>query len=75
MLKNFDIKQDAASPIIELIAHVHGNLLEINLYWAGKGSIYNPPASNGPLLSAISVIPSKQFALFVKFHRSHLYFF
>ncbi|KAF2302182.1 hypothetical protein GH714_033634 [Hevea brasiliensis] len=57
VLKNFDIKQDAASPIIELIAHVHGNLLEINLYWAGKGSIYNPPASNGPLLSAISVIP------------------
>ncbi|KAJ9183155.1 hypothetical protein P3X46_007058 [Hevea brasiliensis] len=32
--------------------------IQIHLYWAGKGSLYNPPALNGPLLSAISVIPS-----------------
>ncbi|XP_038691943.1 probable leucine-rich repeat receptor-like serine/threonine-protein kinase At3g14840 [Tripterygium wilfordii] len=36
---------------------VDDNLLEIHLFWAGKGSIYNPPYLNGPLISAISVIP------------------
>lgn len=39
--------------------NVQDNLLQIHLYWAGKGSLNNPPALNGPLLSAISVVPSK----------------
>ncbi|KAK3032705.1 hypothetical protein RJ639_035149 [Escallonia herrerae] len=30
--------------------------LRIHLYWAGKGSVFNPPATNGPLISAISVV-------------------
>ncbi|KAJ0081405.1 hypothetical protein Patl1_09763 [Pistacia atlantica] len=35
--------------------YVHGNLLEIRLFWAGKRSIYDPLDLNGPLISAISV--------------------
>ncbi|KAK3036931.1 hypothetical protein RJ639_030896 [Escallonia herrerae] len=31
--------------------------LRIHLYWAGKGSFLIPPATNGPLISAISVTP------------------
>ncbi|CAK7344982.1 unnamed protein product [Dovyalis caffra] len=34
---------------------IHNGSLEIKFYWAGKGSLYNPPAINGPLISAISV--------------------
>ncbi|KAL9398045.1 hypothetical protein Peur_007006 [Populus x canadensis] len=35
--------------------------LEIHFFWTGKGSLYNPPAINGPLISAISVtrVPRK----------------
>ncbi|XP_034920171.2 probable LRR receptor-like serine/threonine-protein kinase At1g53440 [Populus alba] len=35
--------------------------LEIHIFWTGKGSLYNPPAINGPLISAISVtrVPRK----------------
>ena len=36
------------------------HLLTIDFFWAGKGSLYNPPALNGPLVSAISVTPSKK---------------
>ena len=35
------------------------NPLEIHFFWAGKGSLRNPPALKGPLVSAISVTPSK----------------
>uniref|UniRef100_A0A6N2K3T8 non-specific serine/threonine protein kinase n=1 Tax=Salix viminalis TaxID=40686 RepID=A0A6N2K3T8_SALVM len=34
------------------------NPLEIHFFWAGKGSLFNPPALNGPLVSAISVTPN-----------------
>ncbi|KAB5518991.1 hypothetical protein DKX38_023310 [Salix brachista] len=34
------------------------NPLEIHFFWAGKGSLYNPPALIGPLVSAISVTPN-----------------
>ncbi|CAK7344966.1 unnamed protein product [Dovyalis caffra] len=34
---------------------IHDGSLEIQFFWAGKGSLYNPPAINGPLVSAISV--------------------
>ncbi|KAK2992259.1 hypothetical protein RJ640_005746 [Escallonia rubra] len=33
------------------------HMLRIHLYWAGKGSLLTPPATNGPLISAISVTP------------------
>ncbi|KAF9664408.1 hypothetical protein SADUNF_Sadunf16G0015900 [Salix dunnii] len=32
--------------------------LEIHFFWAGKGSLANPAALNGPLVSAISVTPN-----------------
>ncbi|KAG5252456.1 LRR receptor serine/threonine-protein kinase [Salix suchowensis] len=34
------------------------NPLEIHFFWAGKGSLANPAALNGPLVSAISVTPN-----------------
>ncbi|CAK7344960.1 unnamed protein product [Dovyalis caffra] len=36
-------------------AKINNGSLEIQLFWAGKGSLYNPPAINGPLIAAISV--------------------
>ncbi|KAI5583401.1 hypothetical protein BDE02_06G011900 [Populus trichocarpa] len=40
---------------------IHDGSLEIHFFWTGKGSLYNPPAINGPLISAISVtrVPRK----------------
>ncbi|XP_011008986.1 PREDICTED: probable LRR receptor-like serine/threonine-protein kinase At1g53430 isoform X2 [Populus euphratica] len=40
---------------------IHDGSLEIRFFWTGKGSLYNPPAINGPLISAISVtrVPRK----------------
>ncbi|OAY28984.1 probable LRR receptor-like serine/threonine-protein kinase At1g53420 isoform X2 [Manihot esculenta] len=62
--KDFEIKGWSGGPNQEMTlefpyTNVQDNLLQIHLYWAGKGSLNNPPALNGPLLSAISVIPSK----------------
>ncbi|KAL5771681.1 hypothetical protein ACOSP7_015835 [Xanthoceras sorbifolium] len=58
--KDFNIKQNARGPnkkwTENFTALVEHNLLEIRLFWAGKGSMYNPPLLNGPLISAISVI-------------------
>nr|AMM42839.1 LRR-RLK [Vernicia fordii] len=60
-LKDFNIKEEAGGPYKaftkELWAIVKDNLLEIHFYWAGKGSLYNPPALNGPLVSAIDIAP------------------
>jgi hypothetical protein len=36
-------------------AKINEGSLEIKLFWAGKGSLYNPPGINGPLIEAISV--------------------
>ncbi|KAH7572637.1 hypothetical protein JRO89_XS04G0284300 [Xanthoceras sorbifolium] len=59
--KDYNIKQRARGPNKicneTFTAHVKDNLLEIRLFWAGKGSMYNPPSLNGPLISAISVTP------------------
>ncbi|XP_068323476.1 probable LRR receptor-like serine/threonine-protein kinase At1g53430 [Pyrus communis] len=61
-LNNFDIRKKAGSvekPIpVNLSAEVvhDSDLLEIHLYWRGKGSI-SWPSFNGPLISAISVTP------------------
>ncbi|XP_034916248.1 probable LRR receptor-like serine/threonine-protein kinase At1g53440 isoform X4 [Populus alba] len=61
-LKDFNIKEKANGtneahkekfPVI-----VDDHPLEIHFFWAGKGSLYNPPALNGPLVSAISVTPN-----------------
>ncbi|CAK7344972.1 unnamed protein product [Dovyalis caffra] len=42
---------------------IHNGSLEIQFLWAGKGSLYNPPAINGPLISAISVTKAVVFCL------------
>ncbi|KAL5769274.1 hypothetical protein ACOSQ2_016057 [Xanthoceras sorbifolium] len=61
VLRDFNIKEKAKGPnkiwIETFTANVQDNLLEIRLFWAGKGSLYNPPLLNGPLISAISVTP------------------
>ncbi|TXG69726.1 hypothetical protein EZV62_004661 [Acer yangbiense] len=59
--KDYNIKERAGGPnkICNeyLNATVSDHTLEIRLFWAGKGSMYNPPSLNGPLISAISVTP------------------
>ncbi|KAH9659129.1 non-specific serine/threonine protein kinase [Citrus sinensis] len=61
MRKDFNIKEVARHSnnvtIQNFTASVHEHLLEIELFWAGKGSLYNPPYFHGPLISAISVTP------------------
>ncbi|GAY69082.1 hypothetical protein CUMW_269270 [Citrus unshiu] len=62
--KDFNIKEMARHSnnvtIQNFTASVHEHLLEIELFWAGKGSLYNPPYFHGPLISAISVTPNFQ---------------
>ncbi|KAH9699011.1 putative LRR receptor-like serine/threonine-protein kinase [Citrus sinensis] len=62
MRKDFNIKEVARHSnnvtIQNFTASVHDHLLEIELFWAGKGSLLNPPSFQGPLISAISVTPS-----------------
>ncbi|KAK4837216.1 hypothetical protein QYF36_003706 [Acer negundo] len=59
--KDYNIKDRAGGPNKicneSFPATVYDNMLEIRLFWAGKGSAYNPPSLNGPLISAISVKP------------------
>ncbi|KAM1005296.1 hypothetical protein ACFX13_005430 [Malus domestica] len=43
--------------IVSHSAEVVSDLLEIHLYWPGKGTQDDPPTFNGPLISAISVNP------------------
>ncbi|KAL9416765.1 hypothetical protein AB3S75_039870 [Citrus x aurantiifolia] len=62
--KDFNIKEMARHSnnvtIQNFTASVQKHLLEIELFWAGKGSILNPPYFHGPLISAISVDPNFQ---------------
>ncbi|KAH9698975.1 putative LRR receptor-like serine/threonine-protein kinase [Citrus sinensis] len=62
--KDFNIKEMASHSnnvtIQNFTASVQKHLLEIELFWAGKGSILNPPYFHGPLISAISVAPNFQ---------------
>ncbi|KAL5579738.1 hypothetical protein UlMin_012180 [Ulmus minor] len=64
VLKDFNIKDQAGGPNepINRTFPTHVNelrpLLNIHLYWTGKGSYSNPPSYNGPLISAISVKPT-----------------
>ncbi|KAL5579741.1 hypothetical protein UlMin_012183 [Ulmus minor] len=64
VLKDFNIEVQAGGPNEALSrtfpTHVNETkrLLNIHLYWAGKGSYTYPPSYNGPLVSAISVKPT-----------------
>ncbi|KAK6920978.1 Malectin domain [Dillenia turbinata] len=64
VLKNFNIVKEAngtCRPVIKNFnASVADNTLEIRFYWAGKGTTVIPTTGvYGPLISAISVCPSK----------------
>ncbi|KAK3032713.1 hypothetical protein RJ639_035157, partial [Escallonia herrerae] len=68
VLDNFNPKAAARAAKKEVIRRYNASVnkdhtLCIHLYWAGKGSLYNPPATNGPLISAISVTPEKRIEL------------
>ncbi|XP_049396378.1 probable LRR receptor-like serine/threonine-protein kinase At1g53420 isoform X1 [Solanum stenotomum] len=61
VLTSFNIEAEAERQAVnepitrEYSAEVHNNLLEIHLYWSGKGSILYPSDNYGPLISAITV--------------------
>lgn len=64
VLKDFNIEDEAGGVAIPLvktfIAAVTHNTLKIRLYWAGRGTTGIPLRGiYGPLISAISVDPSK----------------
>lgn len=72
MLKDFNIVEEAGGVGKEVrknfTAVVTSNTLEIRLYWAGKGTNGLPARGiYGPLISAISVNPSK-FNMHVSFN-------
>ncbi|KAF3794527.1 putative LRR receptor-like serine/threonine-protein kinase [Nymphaea thermarum] len=63
VLKDFNIEEEAGGPGRALIrsfnANVTSNTIEIQFYWAGKGTISIPNRGvYGPLVSAISVTPN-----------------
>lgn len=66
VLKDFNIESEAGGagkPIVKnFTAVVSSNTLKIHFYWAGKGTTGIPDRGfYGPLISAISVDPSKYF--------------
>ena len=70
VLKNFDIEEEAGGaqkPTEREFANVSviNHVLEIRLYWAGKGTTRIPQrGSYGPLISAISVYSGQSFINF-----------
>lgn len=66
VLEDFDIKQSAGGAgklvIKTFTTHVTNHTLEIQFYWAGRGTTAIPRRGfYGPLISAISVTPSMSF--------------
>lgn len=69
VLKDFNIEKEArgaGKPIVKIFnANVTSHTLKIRLYWAGKGTTGIPERGfYGPLISAISVDPSKSSRLY-----------
>ncbi|KAK3036920.1 hypothetical protein RJ639_030885, partial [Escallonia herrerae] len=65
-----DAKKDASRQYYN-VSVKEDHTLRIHLYWAGKGSLFTPPATNGPLISAISVVTgmkSAQYPFIVQFY-------
>jgi len=63
VLENFDIEQSSSAvgkPVIKTFqTYITNHTLEIQLYWAGRGTTGIPyRGSYGPLISAISTTPS-----------------
>ncbi|KAJ4916839.1 putative LRR receptor-like serine/threonine-protein kinase [Raphanus sativus] len=65
-LKDFNIKEEAngtLKPVVKELnaVNVTDHMLEIRLYWAGKGTTFIPNRGNyGPLISAISLCHSHE---------------
>ncbi|CAF2090137.1 unnamed protein product [Brassica napus] len=64
-LRDFNIKKEAngtLKPVVKTVsANVTNHILEIRLYWAGKGTTLIPERGNyGPLISAISLCHSSK---------------
>lgn len=63
-LKDFNIAKEAGGAgravIKTFMTDVRNNTLKVQFYWAGKGTTSIPDGgSYGPIISAISVEPSK----------------
>ncbi|CAN1351727.1 Probable LRR receptor-like serine/threonine-protein kinase At1g07650 [Linum perenne] len=76
VLKDFNIKAEAggpARPIVKrFIVDITNNTLKVHFYWAGRGTSGIPSRGNyGPLISAISVDPSK---LSLAYHETFKHF-
>ena len=74
VLEDFDIEKSAGGAgklvIKTFITYVTNHTLEIQFYWAGRGTTGIPKRGfYGPLISAISVTPSMSFfnTLFLNF--------
>lgn len=72
MLTDFDIEKEAGGVGIGIVRNFTtlvrspSHSLEIHLYWAGKGTTAIPDRGvYGPLISAITVTPSKNAILYV----------
>lgn len=72
-MKDFNIAAEAGGPgkpiVKTFTVAVTSHTLKIHLYWAGRGTTGIPKrGSYGPLISAISVDPSKSSYLFQDHH-------
>ncbi|KAM6601915.1 hypothetical protein CsatA_021524 [Cannabis sativa] len=60
-LRDFNIRDQAGASDrafnVTIPTEVNNSIMHIHMYWAGKGSWVNAPNFNGPLISAISIIP------------------
>ncbi|MFS8002759.1 putative Malectin domain-containing protein [Helianthus anomalus] len=68
-IKDFDIVKEAGGTgravLKKYMVNVNKNTSKIQLYWAGKGTTCIPKrGSYGPIISAISVEPSKKFFVY-----------
>ncbi|XP_037493061.1 probable LRR receptor-like serine/threonine-protein kinase At1g53430 isoform X1 [Jatropha curcas] len=60
VLQDFNIKKEAEDANKNIMKSFIATVLDhkplrIDFFWVGKGSLYNPPGQNGPLISAISI--------------------
>jgi hypothetical protein len=77
--KNFDIRKTAGGKSFTAVsksytATVSKNFLEIHLFWAGKGTCCIPiQGYYGPMISALSVTPSKHYPSLINQHKEELH--
>ena len=68
-MKDFNIKEESKgtmTPVVKEVkaVNVTNHMLEIQLYWAGKGTTLIPKRGNyGPLISGISLCHHSKYSL------------